>query len=752
VEFLVMIANIAFNFNDGDYVMRKVIFLTGFTLVLTLGPLFAFAAPKTGLVAWWKFDEEKGKAVTDSVSGVRDRIRGNFKYVSGVAGKCLKFDEFTTAIVRKAVKAPKLNTESFSIEAWIAPQAYSWNWCPIVMKKNEDRGFYFGLDADGRFGLHVSVDGKWYECNCRTALPGLGTYHTWNSDERTWNLRGSTSGPPGAFKEKAKPVLPLLKWSHLVGTFSGKEGITIYLNGKVEGKLAVTGKFSAAEEADLYIGRDPEKSIPAHTERREGTLPFNFSFDGLVDEIRIYNHSLSAKEVQQAYERVQPEVEQPLRFRRIPTGPKGPAPFGAYYTHLKYDEDYDRPWRIGEFADVVVMFDEYPFKLVYWHGINFYPIWYSENDIGLMHEAGETGGQYNCHEAMMDRQTRYSHVRIVENTDARMVIHWRHAMNNIVYNLAHIDPLTGWGDWCDDYFTVYPDGVAARKLIVWCSRLDEEWHSFEQDNFIVQPGLWPPDILEKEGSTLANLKGEESKLSWAETGWPKGKNISDPVIQTYNIKAKSRPFMITYPGVGQPTLEGNGKPWPWCYYWWNHWPATQIPCDGRQVYVVDGRPSSTCLAGAQFRIDAPENERTENSVSQVMLFGMTMDKTAGQLAPLARSWAQPPELEIAGAGFVNEGYSIAERCYHLRAKAPGENTPLKFKLKASEDSPVVNPAFVIKNWGEMDATLTIDRKEIKRGKNFRAGHRHTLDGSDLIVWIKTESMKPVRILLSPVAG
>jgi len=28
---------------------------------------------------------------------------------------------------------PKINTESFTIEAWIAPQAYPWNWAPVVI-------------------------------------------------------------------------------------------------------------------------------------------------------------------------------------------------------------------------------------------------------------------------------------------------------------------------------------------------------------------------------------------------------------------------------------------------------------------------------------------------------------------------------------------------------------------------------------------------------------------------------------------
>jgi len=733
--------------------MRKAICFTGFLLVLAMWPIFAFAASKTELVAWWKFDEEKGKVATDSVSGVKDGIRGNFKYAEGVAGKCLKFDEFTTAIVRGSAKAPKLNTKSFSIEAWIAPQAYPWNWCPIVMQRDDEKGYYFGVDGDGRFGLHVAIDDKWVECNSKMPFPGLKTQHQWNSDERAWEYHGQGQvPPPEPFKgNRGKPVVPLLKWSHLVGTFDAEKGIRIYLNGRLQGTLTTTGQMTPAADAELRIGRDIRKMRPTHTERPRFTMPINYSFDGLIDEIKIHNTALTPEEVMEYFLQAQPKVAQPLQFRRIPTGPKGPKPFGAYYTKLEYDEDYDRPWRIGEFADVVVMFDEFPFKVVYWHGINGYPVWYSENDIGLMHEDTETWGHLGCQEALMDKQCRYSRVRIIENNDARVVIHWRHALNNILYELIHVDPLTGWGDWCDEYLTIYPDGVAARKLIHWCSELDKE-HSYEQDNFIIPIGLTPADILEKEAVTLANLNGEESKLSWAETGWPEGKEIKNPVVLKYNIKAKTKPFMIVYPEMAEVALEGNGKPWPHCFYWWNHWPVALIPSDGKQIYMVDGRPSSTCITGNGYVTDHPLNERTENSLKQYLLLGMTMDKSAGDLAPLARSWAQPPELTARSGNFKSEGFDTAERAYKLTCKRPGKPSILPLDLDASKESPVVNPAFVIKNWGQAGATLKINGKPIKRGKDFRAGLRHTPDGSDLIVWIKTESMKPVRLLLSPIVG
>ena len=427
-------------------------------------------------VSHWDFDHDPLRNTRDRVKNIEDEILGYAVYKQGVKGKSLKFDEKSTQIIRVYEKVADLSGGKFTFEAWIAQQAYPLNWCPIVVQKDLNDGFFFGVDADGRFGLHVALNGVWYRCNVRSAYPGYETYHTWDSDRQQWMLHDREKSQPEPLKGQADPVLPLLKWNHLVGIFDQTKGITLYLNGKKEAELQIEGTFRQVK-TPIYIGRGQEKMYPAHTERFYGTQPLNYSLDGLMDELKIYDRALSAKEVKSAYNVAKPAREQPLQFRKIPTGPKGPGKFGATYTNLKYDEDFDRYYRMKKYSDVVVMFDEFPFKLVSWHGINYYPIWYSENDIGISHEAVETWGNLGTHEAMMDKQTRYASIRIIENTDARIVLHYRHALNNMEYELIHEDSISGWHDWCDEILTIYPDGVAARNLIHWCSYLgltDEE--------------------------------------------------------------------------------------------------------------------------------------------------------------------------------------------------------------------------------------------------------------------------------------
>jgi len=134
-----------------------------------------------------------------------------------------------------------------------------------------------------------------------------------------------------------------------------------------------------------------------------------------------------------------------------------------------------------------------------------------------------------------------------------------------------------------------------------------------------------------------------------------------------------------------------------------------------------------------------------------MLHGMT-DKPVAELVPLANSWLQPPRLELTSRGYRSEGYDPTQMAYVLVSYDPSSASEVSFKLEADKDSPVVNPAFVIKGWGESDVELKVNGRKINRGKDFRFGHRYNDEGSDLIVWLKTESTKPVKITLSPFAG
>jgi hypothetical protein len=69
-------------------------------------------------------------------------------------------------------------------------------------------------------------------------------------------------------------------------------------------------------------------------------------------------------------------------------------------------------------------------------------------------------------------------------------------------------------------------------------------------------------------------------------------------------------------------------------------------------------------------------------------------------------------------------------------------------LQASQESPVVNPALVVKDWGEGGARLKIDGRAVGWGKDYRQGMVRKLEGTDLVIWMRKEWVTPVKITLA----
>lgn len=140
--------------------MKKWICSAGCVLLSILCAAAGIAADD-GLVAWWRFEQGNAKVALDNVSGIKDQIKGNFKFTRGSTGNALEFDGLTTSVVRTSAQAPKLG-RAFTIESWIALGAYPWNWCPIVsQEKDEESGYYFGVDSQGHAGMRLAIDGSW---------------------------------------------------------------------------------------------------------------------------------------------------------------------------------------------------------------------------------------------------------------------------------------------------------------------------------------------------------------------------------------------------------------------------------------------------------------------------------------------------------------------------------------------------------------------------------------------------------------
>ena len=272
-------------------------------------------------LARWGFDRKQPAKAHDSVSGADDAILGDHLVVPGVVQSALRMDGESTVIRRAAAKAPKPE-QGLTIEAYIAVNAYPWNWVPLVdQSRKQDAGYSFGLDAGGRLGLQVSVQGKWQ--NLLSADP-----------------------------------LPLRRWVHVAGTFDPARGLTIYADGKIVGELPVKGTLTPAAEDDLLIGRVRQAVVPTHAIHPK--YPVWYSFDGLLEDLRLYGIPLPAAEIQRQAASVPLPAASPLPPPVLPAGAPGPGSFGAFYTTLHYDELWDASRRVDPGSDIVVRFDRSP--------------------------------------------------------------------------------------------------------------------------------------------------------------------------------------------------------------------------------------------------------------------------------------------------------------------------------------------------------------------------------------------------------
>ncbi len=659
------------------------------------------------LVYHWSFDKplEKGANL----------FTGNLEGVPGVKGMALKFDGFTSFIERKLVNEKK-TYGALTVEAWITLAAYPWDWSPIAdCSQDELTGFFFGINNVGHVGFKIAAGNSWLEVETESALP-LGS------------------------------------WAHVCAVFVAGERISIYVDGVEKASEKIKGNFIPTLYGKFTIGRNAQPKT--WLERQLSTEKSYFFLDGILDEVKMYDRAKKADEIRQETASVSNLPAPALSDRRVfPLGPVGSGSFGAFYTKLDYYKEWDDLWRVSEVPDVFVRFDESPVQLVFWRGTSFVPCWVSENGTWYTNEWLESWGSdvVSCAEPLMDRDCRYSHVRIIENTDARVVIHWRYALNDAFYTILG-NQENPRGEWCDEFYVIYPDQAGVRKMELHYTTPVRK-HDWEEQIVLLPPGKYPQDVIDKKSVTLANMKGETADYTWdekleVEMPQPKGANMS-----MVNLKSVYKPFIIVSPNRVE-TVEGKWDspyfrtyganmaigyredPVPSDYGWWNHWPVAQIPGDGRWVVTPDHPSHFNLTTFVQWEDYAVTNKTR----TRIMLQGMTPKGAAG-LVPMARSWLRAPMLELGSSGYKGGGYDQAERAYVIEKSVQTARGTLDFTIRAGDESPLLNPAFIIRNWGKQKAEISLNGRKIPEGKDCRQGIVSTPDGDDLIIWLRLESEK-----------
>ncbi|MCF7955243.1 MAG: LamG domain-containing protein [Phycisphaerae bacterium] len=680
--------------------------------------------------ACFKFDEGLGKRIKsdkyitiENVNGTRCNIDGSKTlWKPGISGTALGFDGYFSKVTLPKEKAPRITNE-LTLEAWVVVGAYPWNDAGIV---HQSAGEVISQEAYKHGYRDQYVYRPW---KMKGYMLGIDPY-----GRPIFKVNGKQAGG-GVVEHKetvnSKYVIPTYRWVHLAGVY-GSGSMSLYMDGKLIDRVDASGPVELPDR-DVLVGLngDPQRiSDPvSHSDFAvKNNLAIIYGIEGLIDEVKIYDRALSAGDIGQSYSKMRPSAESANSVtldRRILPGDVTGKPaekFGASCKTLKYHELWDDLWRASAYRDIVVRFDALPANVVFWQGTNFGSGWVTENNRWMSDQSSEIGGPHGCAEHMADKRGRFGHVRLIENTDARVVVHWRYPSIDVGYIFPGPDV------WADEYYTIYPDGAGVRYV----ARAKGGWHDTQ---FLSQPGTTCLDNLSLTALSVANLDGQSADLTWKLPNHVPGNPIEDACIKVINFKSDWKVFVIYREGVKIQQWGGGeqSKHTPDSFAGpWNHWPVGLNPSDGRYA-VSDDRVTHAAIGGAR-------------GTGSFVMYGFT-DKAATSLIPLAKSWNRPPKIQNI-KGCQSSGYIQSERAYRLTAKS----NSISFVLDGSKDTPIYNPCFVIKDWpGETKCRLAVNGNEIPSGESFRQGITRDTDGiKKLVVWLKLDSISNVSLKFTAV--
>jgi hypothetical protein len=650
----------------------------------------------------WDFNEVTNRTTIEQKSGIADTLEGNFKLAPGIKGNGLRLDEFTARLIHKDPNMP-VPGEEITVEAWVSLGNYPWNWCPVLTTEtDETKGYRLMIGPHGEASMQVAISEQWISC----------------TSERL--------------------TIPLRKWMHVVGVYRANKDLTVYVNGEQKAQMPVQGKLNYPGKKGCIIGMVTHPEKPADIHRTFGTLPQYFGLNGIIDEVKVFNSSKTSDKIAAEFSGY--EVKTPdLIQHRLPDIEKHPGRFGAFYTKLKYYDGWDELWPVDQDPDIVVCFDKLPVKVMFWRGIRYGTSWVSENNNWMSDQSVEAwNDEEGCFEHMQDRHCRFSHVRIIENNAARVVVHWRYAPVSAYNNTWRVDPKTGWECWVDEYHFIYPDATGIRK-VSWKKGTLGFPHQLQESLPLLHPGQVESDLLHEDFAHVADYDGKTEAVSYVEN--PKKldwNDLKDYTVQQYNFKSENKPFICFEPGNKMVLRENNIARYN-DHGGCNHFPVGQARCDGRTSTTSD-RPSHC----GSFPISEPVLHEKGDREYWNGLYGINR-MNMKEIIKLGRSWAYAPAIEIKGDGFVSHGFDKSERCYQIESTT-SKAQKLDFKMAGSTENPICNPAFHIKNWKGKKAEIFVNGKP---ANDARIGINHELDGDNLVVFLFLEKNEPVTITVQP---
>jgi methionine-rich copper-binding protein CopC len=195
----------------------------------------------TGLVGAWSFNAGAGTSLADSSGRGNNGTVSGATWATGFFGGGLRFDGVDDWVTVNDAASLDL-TNGMTLEAWVRPTAGDWR--NVIIKERPD-GLAYALYSSNSSGV----------------------------PEADVHISGDQS-------VVAEAEIPMNQWAHLAATYDG-QAVTLYVNGTPAGTRNAPGNVTAST-SPLRFG---------------GNSVWGEFFQGVIDEIRIYNRPLSQGEI-----------------------------------------------------------------------------------------------------------------------------------------------------------------------------------------------------------------------------------------------------------------------------------------------------------------------------------------------------------------------------------------------------------------------------------------------------------------------
>ena len=211
--------------------------------------------PPDDLAAWYNADANTNDS---SGNGNNGAAQGAMGYAIGKVGQAFSFDGSTGFV--QIPNAASLNpTSAITMDAWINPTNCTKPYCAVVAKSDQD-------GAGRSYGMWVTGPGA-------AQGAGIGALH----------VEGSGLGIAFAFTPPG--VIPNGAFTHVTAVITSGGGFALYINGVLQSVTSSGTPTLSATTSPVMIGN----SDPGH----------NVFFNGLIDEVEIFNRALTPVEIRQ---------------------------------------------------------------------------------------------------------------------------------------------------------------------------------------------------------------------------------------------------------------------------------------------------------------------------------------------------------------------------------------------------------------------------------------------------------------------